>query len=187
MPILKNPKHELFAQELAKGKSQDEAYRLAGYAPARSNASALFRNNNISSRVNELLDAREKALNQATSKAIEKAALTKEWVITRLMDNALVALGEVPVKVAQKEGEPAVEVFDREAAAANRALELLGKELGMFVDRREVGKPGSFSQMSEDELDDFIAARKAALGGGAGREGASNGQAGVRGKSSGIH
>ena len=40
--------------------------------------------------------------------------------------------------------------------AANRALELLGKELGMFVDRSEFGRPGEFerlSRMTEAELD----------------------------------
>jgi hypothetical protein len=31
-----------------------------------------------------------------------------------------------------------------QVAAAVRAAELLGKELGMFVDRREQGKPGEF-------------------------------------------
>ena len=31
MPLLDNPKHEIFAQELAKGTSQKEAYVSAGY------------------------------------------------------------------------------------------------------------------------------------------------------------
>ena len=33
---LKNPRHERYAQELAKGKSQAEAYEAAGYKPSRS-------------------------------------------------------------------------------------------------------------------------------------------------------
>lgn len=186
MPVLKNPKWELFAQELAKGTTADEAYQLAGYKPNRGNAATLKQNQSILDRVNALLAEREKMHGQSTSKAIERAALTKEWVITRLMDNALVALGEVPVRVSQEEGKPAVEEFAREAPAANRALELLGKELGMFVDRREIGKPGQFSQMSEHELDDFIAQRKAALGGSIGGEGTSPVQKEVR-KSSRVH
>jgi phage terminase small subunit len=34
MSALDNPKHERFAQELAKGKSQVEAYAEAGYKPS---------------------------------------------------------------------------------------------------------------------------------------------------------
>lgn len=54
MPILSNPKHELFAQGLAKGKTADEAYKLAGYAASRSNAAVLRTNQNILDRVSEL-------------------------------------------------------------------------------------------------------------------------------------
>ena len=38
MGVLTNPRHELFAQELAKGKSASEAYTLAGNRPCRQNA-----------------------------------------------------------------------------------------------------------------------------------------------------
>ena len=54
MPALSNPKHEIFAQELAKGKTADGAYALAGYRKSRSNASVLRTNQNISDRVIEL-------------------------------------------------------------------------------------------------------------------------------------
>jgi hypothetical protein len=61
------------------------------------------------------LKQREHINAQATAKAIEKTSLTKEWVIERLMSIA---------KCADKD------------AASVRALELLGKGLGMFVDHR---------------------------------------------------
>ena len=44
----------------------------------------------------------------------------------------------------------------RQGNVANRALEVLGKELRMFIDRKEFGRPGDFSGMSEDELDKRI-------------------------------
>ena len=31
MAVLENPRHEIFAREIAKGASQREAYRAAGY------------------------------------------------------------------------------------------------------------------------------------------------------------
>ena len=56
MPILPNPKHEKFAQLIVRGKSQFEAYMMAGYSPsgARGNASRLIANDIISGRVKEL-------------------------------------------------------------------------------------------------------------------------------------
>ena len=56
MPALTNPKHERFAQELAKGKSQAEAYVDAGYAASEPHASRLARNGKVEARVAEILD-----------------------------------------------------------------------------------------------------------------------------------
>jgi hypothetical protein len=54
MPALKNPKHELFAQALAKGMSQVDAYEAAGYEPDMPNACRLTRNDKVQTRVREL-------------------------------------------------------------------------------------------------------------------------------------
>jgi phage terminase small subunit len=54
MPALENPKHERFAQELAKGKTQVEAYEDAGYEPHDSAAARLFGNVRIAARVAEI-------------------------------------------------------------------------------------------------------------------------------------
>jgi hypothetical protein len=63
----------------------------------------------------------------------------------------------------------------RQGNIANRALEVFGKELGMFIDRKEVGRPGDFSGMSEDELDkrirELTASEEAGIGAAAGGEG----------------
>lgn len=54
MPVLKNPKHEAFAQGLAKGLSADEAYESAGYSRNRGNATRLKANESVVKRVEEL-------------------------------------------------------------------------------------------------------------------------------------
>jgi len=54
MPALDNPRHERFAQELAKGKTADEAYQEAGYAANRGNASTLKSNQSVEARVAEI-------------------------------------------------------------------------------------------------------------------------------------
>jgi phage terminase small subunit len=54
MPALSNPRHERFAQALAKGKVQAEAYADAGYKPSEPNASRLTSNDKVRARVAEL-------------------------------------------------------------------------------------------------------------------------------------
>lgn len=54
MPILKNAKHEAFAQALAKGCTATEAYEAAGYKADRKNAHRLTTNDDIAARVLEI-------------------------------------------------------------------------------------------------------------------------------------
>ena len=57
MPALSSAKHELFAQELAKGRSQLEAYQLAGYRGGEASASRLASNGKVQARVAEIQKA----------------------------------------------------------------------------------------------------------------------------------
>jgi phage terminase small subunit len=70
MPILSNPRHELFAQEIAKGKTAEAAYRLAGYKPSVKNAQRLKASKSVRSRVSEM-----------QSRAAERAIVTVEDLI----------------------------------------------------------------------------------------------------------
>jgi phage terminase small subunit len=108
MPVLDNSRHEKFAQGLAQGMSAAEAYRLAGYNGDRTAASRLSTNVNVQARVAELKE-----------RAAVNVSLSKEWVLENLIKN---------VKAGQANDD---------LSPANKALELLGKELGMFVDRSE--------------------------------------------------
>jgi phage terminase small subunit len=57
MGVLSNPKHEAFAQALARGMTADAAYAEAGYKPNRGNATTLKANQSILSRVEEIMEA----------------------------------------------------------------------------------------------------------------------------------
>lgn len=149
MSVLRNTRWERFAQELAAGKSATEAYELAGFKPDRGNAAHLQQRNVISQRVSELLFDRQQMAVKATEKAVEKLALTREWVLGRLVENAERAMQARAVT--GPDGEPTGE-YRYEGNVANRALELLGKELGMFIDRKEVGGPGDFDRLEDDAL-----------------------------------
>lgn len=84
MPLLKNAKHEAFAQGLAKGLSADESYQRAGFKPNRGNASVLKQKENISNRVAEILKQLEENDRAANERVIEKLAITKERVAAEL-------------------------------------------------------------------------------------------------------
>jgi hypothetical protein len=163
MPVLKNLRHERFAQELASGKSATEAYELAGYHPNKGNACVLKSKQAVADRVAEIRAVQSKIARAATEKAVERLSLDREWVLSRMMRNASIALGESKVRttvVPKDTGVPIeVEVTARDATAANRALELLGRELNMFIAKSEVSavvENRTARQMSDDELQ-FIA------------------------------
>lgn len=56
MSALKNPRHERFAQEIAKGKSGARSLKLAGYKPNTGNAVRLKGYDTVQARIAELLE-----------------------------------------------------------------------------------------------------------------------------------
>lgn len=137
---LKNARHERFAQALAMGRSKCDAYADAGFKYHGGNAAALAKKSDIQKRVAELLAWGEKSVDSS----VTKAAISKEWVIDKLR-----SIAERCVEVA--EGKKL------DAAGANRALELLGRELGMFVERREV-KHGTIDDLDSAARDELLSA-----------------------------
>lgn len=147
MPILNNPRHERFAQALAAGRPASDAYVEAGYKPNRGNATTLKQDQSILNRVDEILAEREAMHGQATAEAIKSAALTKEWVIETLMENVARAMQTTEVKRADGTGTGE---YQYQGNVANKALELLGKELGMFIERRQNVPPGA--ELTDEQL-----------------------------------
>lgn len=74
MPALENPKHERFAQELAKGRPQAEAYATVGYRPSEAHASRLASNGKVAARVAEIQE-----------RAAVRAEITVASITERLM------------------------------------------------------------------------------------------------------
>lgn len=145
---LKNQRHERYAQELAKGKSADEAYQLAGFKENRGNASRLKSNESIMKRVAEI-----------QGRAAERAEITQADVLNELRkigfsdirkmfngngslkrveeldDDAAAALSSIEVVTRRVPGGEAdevesvakIKVWDKRAALVD-----IGKHLGMF-------------------------------------------------------
>lgn len=81
MPPLPNPRHERFAQGLAKGKTADAAYADAGFKPNRGNATTLKAKQSVQDRVAELQE-----------RAAVKVELTVADIIAELEQARSVAL-----------------------------------------------------------------------------------------------
>jgi phage terminase small subunit len=149
---LDNAKHEHFCQLIANGESATQAYVLAGYSEkgAGPSAARLLKNAPVCERIAYLRALKEQQHAEVRQAVIEKAGLTKEWIIAQLMENVAMAKAAEPVR--DSEGNETGE-YKQNLPAANKALELLGTEIGMFIKKAEVGKPGEFAELTDDELD----------------------------------
>lgn len=145
--MLKNAKHEHFAHLIAKGESPAKAYVIAGYSEqgALQSGNRLLRNADVSARIAQIRETIERP---AIDRAIEKTGIDKAWVMAELVEVVKMAKAAEPVRDAN--GEPIGE-FKQNLAAANKALELIGKEFSMFIDRKEV-RTGPLDSLEHDEL-----------------------------------
>lgn len=79
------------------------------------------------------------AVAAAQAERSERTEVTQDWVIGRLVENVERSMRIEPVLDA--EGEETGE-FRYAGSVANKALELLGKHLGMFVERVDITSRG---------------------------------------------
>lgn len=158
MPVLKNSKHEIFAQEIAKGATLDAAYVSAGYAPSRKNAQRLRTIEGVSSRIEEILsqsaqrcgvtvDRITEELAKIGFADIRRAVRWGDGVVVKdedgnesvIHDVCLVASDKIDAETAAAISEVrktkdglSIKFHDKQAALVN-----LGRNLGMFKDKVE--------------------------------------------------
>jgi phage terminase small subunit len=125
MVALTNPKHERFAQALAKGQSASEAYITAGYKESRSAASRLSTNVNVVTRVAELQD-----------RGAQRAEITIESLIREAGEIQLAAMA------------------DKQHSAATAALTAKAKLAGLWIDRSETENVNTNYVVSGEPVDD---------------------------------
>ena len=160
MPALLNFRWESFARSRAGGMSNADSYRGAGYkcesdVQARQRGDKLGRKDVMKARVMEIRDA-------LATNSLEAVGMNREWVLRELKENygKAAAATEVTDRQGNKTGE-----FTFQGSVANRSLELMGKELGMFVDRFVVGDMDSeLEGMKPEELRSFVKATAMSVG-----------------------
>ena len=131
------PKQARFVEEYLVDQNATQAYIRAGYAEkgARGHAARLVANGSIRAAIAERQAARS-----------ERVQIDQDAVIRRLL----------------READMGVEEDDKANSARIRAIELLGRHLGMFVERHEHAyKP--IDQWTEEECDAFLRREPEAL------------------------
>jgi hypothetical protein len=129
--------------------SAARAYREAGYVDNRRNASALKTNQDIIARVLEI-----------QTETRDRFVLSRQRLIDGLIENLEKALGRKPVKIGQ-EGK---QTYVYRGDVANRAIQLAGIELGMFVERKEITHTRSnLDHLSDLELVQLVQQEAQAL------------------------
>lgn len=138
-----NDKQQRFADYyLANGCNATKAYKEAykcSQRVAEVNGTRLLDN----ARVKEYLDMRQAEIR-------EKTTVTQEWIVEKLKTVVSRSLQEQPVMkfdydekqlvqetVLTEDGKE-IGVFTYDSAGANKALELLGKTLGIYKDKKEL-------------------------------------------------
>jgi hypothetical protein len=152
MAPLSNPKHEAICQKRASGANQTQAYSSVGFSSNPKTAHVFFKRPEVIARIREIQQHRIDTEIASSELAARQLGLTKRWVLERLKFNVERCLRGQPIF-----DEAGVQIPGRftgkpDSAGANRALHLIGLELGMFIEHYEIGGPGDFSRLSDEEL-----------------------------------
>jgi hypothetical protein len=170
MPALVRARDEKLAQALAKGvMTLAAACIAAGFSGDPAAVTKKCRQKRIQDRVKELQAMRQtrvaKRLDieyETTEAAAKALGISKRWVLERLKYNAERCLRGQPVFDAQGMQIPGKFTGRPDANGANQALRLIGLELGMFIERHEIGGPGDFTRLNDAEFEaKFIEEAKA--------------------------
>ena len=133
-----NFKNELFCKEFIIDLNGKAAAIRAGYLPhsAKVTASRLLTNANLRMRIIELMDERSK-----------RTMVDADFVVRNLIEVNGRCLQALPVmefdpaikrKVQKTDSSTGSDVWQFDSNGANRALELLGRHLGMFTDKSSI-------------------------------------------------
>ena len=159
------PAQQKFCTCVVSGMNLSDSYRKAFPKSLK------WKDNTVNSRASELAKVSEVAgrIEELRKPIIEKAQLTRQWVIDSLITVAQRCMQVEPVL--DKKGDPILvktdlgelsAAFTFEPAGANKSLELLGKEVGMFVERRSNIPPEDLAD--KDALQRRIQERQVKLG-----------------------
>lgn len=141
------------AHALAQGMKILAAYHAAGYVgKTTASAASVSGRPEVKARVQEIIATQHTKEIRSNERAIDNAAIDKGWIVTRakyIVDRAV--RGTKPV---YGDGGAITGWMPRsgDETAAIKGLTLLAHMGGYMVTQVEVGAPGDFARMTDDEL-----------------------------------
>ena len=153
MAALDNKRYERFCQEYVIDYNGTQAAIRAGFKEksARQQAARMLTNANILTRVREL-----------QHEQVERLAVSQDYVIKQLVDTYNCCREPSPVMQFDRDSGEWIETgtYQFDSKGALRALELLGKHLGMYNDKLQVT-----GQINTGQLDNVLAQLRGDSGG----------------------
>jgi phage terminase small subunit len=143
------PTQEAYARARAFGMTQQEAMYFATNGRVKAVGAGSSMESEyplVRKRINELAV-------EVAQRVVESAAASKAWVMKRLMQVADRCMAAEPVLMFNRQTGEYEETgeYKFDSAGANRSLELIGKELGMFQTRINV-KTDQVAELTEAQL-----------------------------------
>ncbi len=153
-------KQERFVEEFLLDLNATQAAIRAGYGErsAKVQGCRMLTNDNISRAIADRLMVRAK-----------RTELSQDEIIEALREVRDRCMQRKPVMVFDRESRQMVQKIDVktgegmwtfDSSGANRALELLGKHLGMFTDRRKVEAEGAFNVIVCNDSETLLQAQR---------------------------
>ncbi len=166
MPEFANPRWEKACQERASGKPIGASYAAAGYHGSTISATKFFKRHEIASRVTEIIADKYEDQRQIREIAVKEAGIDEGWIVKRLKYLADISLQGYPIKRRGPDGRMVAtgELGKPDGPTAVKCLTLAAQMRGLLVQRHEVGGPGDFARMSDDELDSALVEQAKGLG-----------------------
>ena len=173
-----SPRQQGFAHHYALSGNASEAAIKAGYSEktARSTSSRLLTKENIREAIDKRLATFAEVGNITIQDLVNELGAMATFSIEDIVDidesdgksvivkdfkdipaNAKKAIKEIQTVQLADGGGVAykIQFYDK-----IKSIELLGKHFGMFIERHEIGKPGDFDKLTDEELDARIRAEE---------------------------
>jgi phage terminase small subunit len=165
LPALRNPRQERFVQELVKGRTQREAYRLAGYTAERGQAARLARRAEVAARYQELAEAAARISTVTAAKVIDALGTIAFANLSDFITTDADGKPQADLAKVSREQKAALLEVTSDARGVRvkladklEALDMLGKMLGLYRERIEPPP-----EEKPEELSDYEAARRIAF------------------------
>lgn len=148
------PKQQRFVDEYLIDLNATQAAIRAGYSEKTANEQGARLLVNVSVK---------QAIEAGMKKRSEETGIDAKYVLETIVDTVERCRQAKPVY--DRKGNPVLvetssggiaPAYTFDSNGVLRGCELLGKHLGMFIERKEIGQPGDFDKLPDDELDRSI-------------------------------